>query len=71
MHLSFSSAYWGHACGSRIKRIEVWINMKILSRIILLLIIAVIVGGATFLVTWDIPAPTTQIEETIPNSRFN
>lgn len=45
--------------------------MKILSRIILLLVIAVIAGGATFLVTWDIPAPTSQIEETIPNSRFN
>ncbi|MCH2275781.1 hypothetical protein ACFOY8_10665 [Thalassospira xianhensis] len=45
--------------------------MKIISRLILLLIIAVIVGGATFLVTWDIPSPTTQMEETIPNSRFN
>ncbi|WP_417828969.1 hypothetical protein [Thalassospira sp.] len=45
--------------------------MKILSRIILLLVLAVIAGGATFLLTWDIPAPTAQIEETIPNSRFN
>lgn len=45
--------------------------MKILSRIILLLVLAVIIGGATFLVTWDIPAPTNQIQEQIPNSRFN
>jgi hypothetical protein len=45
--------------------------MKILSRIILFLIIAVIAGGAIFLVTWDIPAPTSQIEQPIPDSRFN
>ncbi|NIZ01801.1 hypothetical protein [Thalassospira lucentensis] len=45
--------------------------MKIITRIILLLVLAIIVGGAVFLITWDIPAPTTQIQETIPNSRFN
>jgi hypothetical protein len=45
--------------------------MKIFSRIILFLLVAVIAGGTIFLVTWDIPAPTTQVQQTIPDSRFN
>ncbi|MDP2696578.1 hypothetical protein [Thalassospira sp.] len=45
--------------------------MRFLSRLILFLVLATIVGGAVFLIAWDIPAPTSQIEEIIPNSRFN
>jgi hypothetical protein len=29
-----------------------------------------IVGGAVFLATWDIPAPITKIEKVIPDDRF-
>ena len=29
-----------------------------------------IIAGGTFLATWDIPAPTEQVEKTIPNDRF-
>lgn len=35
--------------------------------VLLLLILA---GGAVFLLTWDIPAPTAQVEKVIPNDRF-
>ena len=34
-----------------------------------ILVIGIIAGGA-FLATWDIPAPTEQVEKTIPNDRF-
>ena len=35
------------------------------------LIAAVVVGGAVaFLMTWDIPAPTSQVEVVIPDDRF-
>ena len=27
-------------------------------------------GAAVFLASWDIPAPSTQVEKTIPNDRF-
>jgi hypothetical protein len=29
-----------------------------------------IIAGGVFLATWDIPAPTEQVEKTIPNDRF-
>lgn len=39
---------------------------KILAAIFLIAIIA----GGVFLATWDIPAPSEQVEKTIPNDRF-
>ncbi|MDR3516360.1 MAG: hypothetical protein P4M00_11115 [Azospirillaceae bacterium] len=33
-------------------------------------ILIVLVGGAIFLATWDIPAPTRQIEKPIPDDRL-
>jgi hypothetical protein len=44
--------------------------MRSLSRIVLLLLAVMIVGGAVFLATWDIPAPITKIEKDIPDDRF-
>ena len=29
-----------------------------------------LVGGAVFLATWDMPAPTATVEKVIPNDRF-
>jgi hypothetical protein len=37
-----------------------------LGRILLLLILVLLLGGAIFLITWDIPPPTAQVEEVIP-----
>jgi hypothetical protein len=44
--------------------------MKNVSRIVLLFLLALIVGGGVFLVTWDIPAPVANIEKVIPDERF-
>jgi hypothetical protein len=30
----------------------------------------VVAGGAVFLATWDIPAPTRQIETVVPDDRL-
>jgi len=39
-------------------------------RILLVVVVIVLVGGAVFLATWDIPAPSRQVEKTLPNDRF-
>lgn len=38
-----------------------------MGRILLLLILVLLLGGAIFLITWDIPPPTAQVEEVIPD----
>lgn len=37
---------------------------------LLILILLTVAGGALFLLTWDIPAPTASVEKVIPNDRF-
>ena len=44
--------------------------MKKLSSFFLMLIAVILVGGAVFLSTWDIPAPTAPVEKVLPNDRF-
>ncbi len=44
--------------------------MPKLSRIIAIFILIVVVAGAVFLATWQIPAPTAKVERVIPNDRF-
>ena len=44
--------------------------MSVASKLTILLILALVGGGAVFLSTWDIPAPTRQVEKTMPDSRF-
>ena len=34
------------------------------------LVVAAVVIGGGFLLTWEIPAPTTQVEKVIPDDRF-
>jgi hypothetical protein len=41
-----------------------------LFRILFLLILLLIVGGAVLLAAWRIPAPTVKVEKVIPNDRF-
>ena len=41
-----------------------------LLKIIVALVVVVLVGGAAFLATWDIPAPDQKIEKVIPDDRF-
>jgi hypothetical protein len=44
--------------------------MSKLSRIIALFVLVVLVAGAVFLATWQIPPPTAKVEKVIPNERF-
>jgi hypothetical protein len=44
--------------------------MKNISRIIFFVVVAIVVGGAVFLATWDIPAHLNIIEEVLPDDRF-
>jgi len=43
--------------------------MKLLSRIVLITLAALIIGGAVFLASWDIPAPSAPVERVIPNDK--
>lgn len=43
---------------------------KRLLGIVFVLVILVLAGGAAFLATWDIPAPTAAVEKVIPDDRF-
>lgn len=40
------------------------------SKIVLLVVLAVIVGTVAFLATWDMPAPSAEVERVIPDDRF-
>lgn len=33
-------------------------------------LLVAVAGGGVFLATWDIPAPTTQVEKVLPDDRF-
>ncbi len=40
------------------------------SRILILLAVVLLLGGLIFVVTWDIPPPTRQVETVIPDERL-
>ncbi|MFP6729785.1 MAG: hypothetical protein VCD50_06395 [Alphaproteobacteria bacterium] len=44
--------------------------MSRISKILTLLIFIAVAGGAVFLMTWDIPAPTARVEITVPDDTF-
>ncbi|MFQ5764702.1 MAG: hypothetical protein ACE5GT_07230 [Rhodospirillales bacterium] len=44
--------------------------MKNVSRVVFLLLVVLLAGGAAFLATWDIPAPVKQVERVLPDARF-
>jgi len=41
-----------------------------LSLFLLVVVVGALAVGGVFLMTWDIPAPTTTVEKVIPNERF-
>lgn len=41
-----------------------------LSFFLLILLIGAAAAGGVFLMTWEIPAPSTKVEKVIPNDRF-
>lgn len=44
--------------------------MAKLGGFLLLMIVAVVLGGTAFLAVWDIPPPTAKVERTLPDSKF-
>ena len=38
--------------------------------LVLSVLVVAVAGGGLFLVTWEIPAPTTQVEKVIPDESF-
>ncbi len=44
--------------------------MSVYLRIVLIVLVLAIGGGIAFLLTWDIPPPTSPIEKTLPDDRF-
>jgi hypothetical protein len=44
--------------------------MSSLTRVVVVLVLVVVVGGTAALAMWDIPAPSAKIEKVIPDERF-
>ncbi len=44
--------------------------MSKLSRVLLIVLLVVLAGGAIYLATWEIPPPSTPVEKVIPNDRI-
>ena len=44
--------------------------MKKLPRLVFFAVVTLIVGGAVFLATWDMPSPVNKVEKVIPDGRF-
>ena len=44
--------------------------MKKFSTFVFLLVVAIIIGGVAFVMSWDIPAPVNNIERTITDDKF-
>lgn len=44
--------------------------MSKLTQILLAAGVLVLLGGAVFLMTWDIPAPSEKVTKTLSNDRF-
>jgi hypothetical protein len=44
--------------------------MSTINRILLVLLLVLVLGGAVFLVTWEIPPPTSRVERVLPDDQF-
>ena len=44
--------------------------MAKLGGILLLMLLVLAIGGTAFLAVWDIPPPTANVEQTLPDNRF-
>lgn len=54
----------------RPRRYEPDAPMSMFTRILLVVLLAVALGGVLFLATWEIPPPTARIEREIPVERI-
>lgn len=44
--------------------------MSTINRVLLVLLVVMFLGGTVFLVTWDIPPPTSRVERVLPDDQF-
>lgn len=44
--------------------------MSTLRRVLIVVALVVVLGGITFLVTWDIPPPSAKVERVIPDEEL-
>jgi len=44
--------------------------MSKVTQIFILIVAVAVIGGAAFLMTWDIPAPAEKVTKTLNNDRF-
>jgi hypothetical protein len=44
--------------------------MSSLARVLVVLVLLIVVGGAAALAMWEIPAPSAKVEKVIPDDRF-
>lgn len=44
--------------------------MSTLSRVLVMVLLVLVLGGVVFLITWDIPPPTAEIERVIPDDQL-
>jgi hypothetical protein len=41
--------------------------MSTITRLLLVLLLVLVLGGGVFLVTWEIPPPTARVERVVPD----
>ena len=44
--------------------------MSTINRLLLVLLLVLALGGTVFLVTWEIPPPTSRVERVLPDDQF-
>jgi hypothetical protein len=44
--------------------------MATINRLFLVLLLVLVLGGTVFLVTWEIPPPTSRVERVLPDDTF-
>ena len=44
--------------------------MSTINRVLLVLLLVMVLGGAVFLMTWEIPAPTARVERVMPDDQL-
>ena len=44
--------------------------MSTINRLFLVLFLVLVLGGTVFLVTWEIPPPTSRVERVLPDAKF-
>jgi hypothetical protein len=44
--------------------------MSTINRFLMVLLLVLVLGGTVFLVTWDIPPPTSRVEHVLPDAQF-